>query len=60
MLKKRITFEDLKDNFPSNSDEYLRKLFKDESSDFSFDPELDLHMNLTLKLAYNLKDLTMK
>lgn len=60
LLSRQITFDDLRDNFPSKSEDYLRLIFKDEDPDFSFDPELDLHMNLTLKLAFNLKDLSMK
>jgi hypothetical protein len=39
----------------------LKELFKNEPyGHFEIDPELNLHLNLTLKLAYNLKDLSQK
>ena len=59
IINKPITFDILKSSFPSQSDDYLRDLFKNEPyGHFEFDPELNLHLNLTLKLAYNLKDLS--
>jgi hypothetical protein len=61
IINKPITFDILKSSFPSQSEEYLKKLFKNEPyGHFEIDPELNLHLNLTLKLAYNLKDLSQK
>ena len=61
VFTKPITFEILKSTFPSQSEDYLKELFKNEPcGHFEFDPELNLHLNLTLKLAYNLKNLSQK